>query len=550
MAGRVWDLIVARPRLFLVLLCLCLFLPGLTSLPPLDRDESRFAQASKQMLETGDFVAIRFQDEPRNKKPIGIYWLQAASASVFSAPPHDTIWAYRIPSVLAAIGAVLLTFWLGQVLFDREVAVTAGALIATSLLLIGEAHIAKTDAALLCATLAAMVALARAFLRPLQAGTGNAILFGAGLGASILIKGPVGPMVIGLTALVLWLGDRGADWPKRLKPWISLPIALVIVLPWAVAIWVETDGQFYRDALLGDFGGKLVSGQERHGGWPGYYLLLVSATLWPAALFLVPAALATWQERRDPVARFLIAWALPSWIIFELTPTKLPHYPLPLYPALALAIAAYVQRPLLRGAGLTLAARISAGIFAVVGATVAAAFIVLPMLYGAGAPWWNGAVAAVVLAGVAATTILALLKRRREAGASAIAVGAVAGIALMLLVVPQLDKLTVSVKAADLVREAGATHETIIAASGYAEPSLVFLAGTSVLLGPPEASAAAIEGHPGALALIEQGSDAAFQAAIEARGVRLETLGSAEGLNYSKGDPVIVTLYRVLPGAP
>ena len=59
-------------------------LPGLIALPPLDRDESRFAEATVQMLESGDFVTIHFQDQPRFKKPVGIYWLQAAAISLLS----------------------------------------------------------------------------------------------------------------------------------------------------------------------------------------------------------------------------------------------------------------------------------------------------------------------------------------------------------------------------------------------------------------------------------------------------------------------------------
>ena len=58
---------------------LAALLPGALRLPPIDRDESRYAQATKQMLETKDFVRIRFQDEPRNKKPAGVHWMQAAS---------------------------------------------------------------------------------------------------------------------------------------------------------------------------------------------------------------------------------------------------------------------------------------------------------------------------------------------------------------------------------------------------------------------------------------------------------------------------------------
>src|SRR3954468_3240114 len=78
-------------------------LPGLIAVPALDRDESRFAQATAQMLESRDFVVIRYQDEPRFKKPVGIHWLQAASVTIFSSPEAREIWAYRIPSLLGAM---------------------------------------------------------------------------------------------------------------------------------------------------------------------------------------------------------------------------------------------------------------------------------------------------------------------------------------------------------------------------------------------------------------------------------------------------------------
>ena len=75
----------ARAVAALLALCLILFLPGQISLQPMDRDEPRFAQATKQMLETGDFVDIRFQDEARHKKPVGIHWMQSASVAAAEA---------------------------------------------------------------------------------------------------------------------------------------------------------------------------------------------------------------------------------------------------------------------------------------------------------------------------------------------------------------------------------------------------------------------------------------------------------------------------------
>src|SRR5438309_10281887 len=113
---RVW-LSGWRPYALLAALCFALYLPGIAAIPPLDRDEARFAQASRQMLETGDFLRIRFQDEARNKKPAGIYWLQVAAVAAFSTPASAAIWPYRLPSLLGAMAAVLLTFAIGTALF-------------------------------------------------------------------------------------------------------------------------------------------------------------------------------------------------------------------------------------------------------------------------------------------------------------------------------------------------------------------------------------------------------------------------------------------------
>src|SRR5260370_22816944 len=105
----------ARALAVLLAVALLGFLPGFSSIPPIDRDEARFAQATKQMVESGDSVDIRFQDEVRYKKPVGVYWLQAAvvkTAKALGLPGAlTTIWLYRIPSLLGSTGAVLLPSW-------------------------------------------------------------------------------------------------------------------------------------------------------------------------------------------------------------------------------------------------------------------------------------------------------------------------------------------------------------------------------------------------------------------------------------------------------
>src|SRR3569623_2362053 len=159
---------LVRAVSFLVLCALLLFLPGFFTIPPVDRDEARFAQATKQMVESGDYVDIRFQEDVRYKKPVGIYWLQSAAvhtASALHLPRAQLrIWVYRIPSLLGAIGAVLLTYWTALAFVTRRGAVFAALLMCSSVLLGAEARLAKTDAMLLFTVIAAMGAMARIYL--------------------------------------------------------------------------------------------------------------------------------------------------------------------------------------------------------------------------------------------------------------------------------------------------------------------------------------------------------------------------------------------------
>ena len=123
LARRAMRFALTYPRLCLVLYCLLCWLPGFFTIPPSDRDESRFAQASKQMLETGDFVRIRNGEEDRNRKPIGIHWLQvpfAAAARAAGIARDNPVWPYRLPSLLGAVVGVLATWEAGRRLAGRR----------------------------------------------------------------------------------------------------------------------------------------------------------------------------------------------------------------------------------------------------------------------------------------------------------------------------------------------------------------------------------------------------------------------------------------------
>jgi 4-amino-4-deoxy-L-arabinose transferase-like glycosyltransferase len=497
-------------------------LAGIFTLPPLDRDESRFAQATAQMLETGNFVEINFLDEERNKKPVGIHWMQAVSVAALSDAEARQIWAYRIPSLLGAILAALAAFWGGSKLIGREAAFAGAALFATTVLLGIEGGIAKTDAMLAGCTTLAMAALmnARGGASP---GWKTGLLFWFAIGLGAQIKGPVTPMVAGLAIVALLIWEREWRWLKPVLTWWGPLLAVLMVVPWLVSIQIATEGNFLREALGDDLGPKLVSGHERHGGVPGYHLMLLPLLFFPATLFLVPGVgrlVGALREKTDlaGAARFLVCWAVPTWLVFEILPTKLPHYVLPAYPALALAA----------GWGLVELVKakawqrwVSWGLFAFAGLVFAVLLPVAFVMYGNNASWdavqlsvagvpsgfelsLDPAVAAWVFTASAifvGLTVAAMVSDRVKPGVLALVFAVLAGMGWQLAARGAALPNAYAVRLADQVRAAreysetitGITPEEIVTASSYTEPSLVFSLGTDTVLGDTQEVMAFVE---------------------------------------------------------
>ena len=249
----------ARAAIVLIVAALLNILPGFFAIPPIDRDEARFAQATKQMVESGDYIDIHFQDDVRYKKPVGIYWLQAGVVMAGDAlgfqRAHTTIWLYRIPSLLGAIGAVLVTYWAALAFVTRRAAFLAGLMMATCLLLSVEGKLAKTDAMLLLTSVAAMGALARAYLpeqRARLAATSNWVvpaIFWTALAGGVLLKGPVILMFVGLAVGALVVADRSARWLLALRPLAGVGWFALLVLPWFLAIVMRAGDSFFVESI-------------------------------------------------------------------------------------------------------------------------------------------------------------------------------------------------------------------------------------------------------------------------------------------------------------
>jgi 4-amino-4-deoxy-L-arabinose transferase-like glycosyltransferase len=544
----------------LVALAVLLYWPGQMQVPPLDRDEPRFAQASKQMVETGNFVEISFQDEPRLKKPIGIYWLQSASAALLAPDDPKALWAYRLPSLVGMVLSVLLTAGIGRVLFKGPVGAIGSALFAVAILPGVEAHLAKTDAVLLACILAAQWGLSRAWMAqhpetargPVAMTPWIAAAFWLAIGAGVLVKGPVVVLIAGLTALSLTLWQRRIGWLRALQPLWGVPLALAVIVPWFVAIHFATDGAFWDEAVGRDFLAKIDAGQERHGGPPGLYLLLVWITFWPAAALLGFAALGAWRGRAAPAVQFCLAWIVPNWLVFEAVATKLPHYVMPTYPAIAL-LAAYMlvragQKPRVRWVAEAVRAPVWVAV-GVAGGLALAMFAGPPFI---GGDFALGNIAAAVAFAALAYTLYRFGRRAFEAPFPLALVMATAILGYWpsySLVLPSLSQLWVSSRLADAVVDhtpSACTKPARLVSVGYGEPSLVFLAGTETAMVSASMVPSMLSADPVCtLAAIEARDWPEFETALS--GTPVQTLTTIDGLNYSKGKRVSMRLVRLQP---
>ena len=333
----------ASHYLLLVFICLISFIPGIASIPPLDRDEARYVQATHQMAESGDYVDIRFQDASRYKKPVGIYWLQSAALKLTGYNNDAPVWVYRLVSVAGATIAVLGTAALGAFLFGQSAGLMAGIALAAIVMLGFEARVAKTDATVLATVVIAQGALASIWMASRKqeaAKWAPAVIFWVATAAGVLIKGPITPFVSLLTMGSLSLFYREWRWLKRLKPLSGIFILLAIVLPWLILITLKSGGAFFNESVNKDFLSKVGDAQESHGAPPGYFALIFVVFIWPFGVLAIRGGLqALSRLREDPRLAFLTAWYIPFWLVTELIPTKLPHYILPAYPALLLMMA-------------------------------------------------------------------------------------------------------------------------------------------------------------------------------------------------------------------
>ncbi len=514
-------------------------LPGLGGLPVVDRDEARFAQASRQMMDSNSlegWIVPRVGEKLRLNKPPVIYWLQAGVATVATGgdSSRDAIWMYRLPSALAAIISAGLIFWMGRGMFGSGVGVLAGIMVGTCPLVVFDAHQARADQVLLTVTLAAQFALWKCWQtrdRPGGPSLGAIILLWVMVGIGILTKGPITPFVVGATAIAMAGVSRRFRWIWALRPVLGLIIMSGVVAPWIILLVRSVGWGAIETFIDQEIIRRASSGVEGHWGPPGYHIILLVMLFWPGSLLAgagiirgvrkglrvegqLPGGLKNilHRLRRMRPARqpefFLICWLVPAWIAFELASTKLPHYVLPLYPAVALLVARAVWSgvkalPEAQGrmahAGFVLWLVLGLG-FALTPVGLAVLADVQGWWYQADTEqaWWplSSLSPAVVITSAVLASIFAIIfviigfahihgATARKALTWALAGGILTQVILTSVVLPRLSHIWISPRLMAIIEDdAGESAESALfpplASQGFGEDSLVYMSRSKV----------------------------------------------------------------------
>lgn len=365
---RWFNNISKRPALAVTLSILWLVLIGgvaffwhLGSLGLIDETEPLFAEASRQMLVTGDWITPFFNGETRFDKPALIYWCQAIAYSIFGVNE----WAVRLPSALAALGLISLALYTIQWYLAREdyleqkvrptrrwlTAALGAAIMALNPEMIVWGRAGVSDMLLVGCMDSALLCFFLGYAQPSKSEVKARwyLAFYILIAAAILTKGPVGivlpALIIGI--FLLYMGNA-KEVLREMRPLTGLLIILCLSLPWYVLV-IWRNGENYINSFFGYHNvERFTSVVNRHSAPWYFYFIIVLLGFAPYSVYL-PLAMARlkfWQrnywrsqERSSQLGLFAFFWFITIFGFFTIAVTKLPSYVLPLMPAAAILVA-------------------------------------------------------------------------------------------------------------------------------------------------------------------------------------------------------------------
>jgi len=512
-----------------------------------DRDEPRFAQATVEMIESGNWLFPTFDGNLRPDKPILIYWLMSVPVRLFG--PSE--WAFRFPSALGIGIATFATFIAARRLVSQRAALLAMLILAASPLTMMMGTAATADGWLLCmitAAIAAFICLLDA--RTMTARISCLVMLSIFTGLAQLTKGPVALAVVGFASLgtILFAWRSLPRHRKLLFPVVAAFAASVgIFLLWALQANAATQGEFAQQGLGKHVLSRVLAPMEGHGGnffvsLP-YYIPVLIAGFFPWIALLPASVHALWRNTNGEKAtvqstllrKLVIAWCVPTFVVMSLVATKLPHYVLPIWPALAIVVArSVVDVPQQLHAGWLKPGKI---LLLISGAIGCAGLLIAPFALNLKGLFWGCTAAAIVIA--ATTGIAAWCIRRNKLSRACITMLAgllITQAILAFIALPGFERHKLATPIASTIRQQ-VPADVPVRSVRFGEPTLIFYLWPArvEMTGSVEAIDS-FAAERGTMVLVARRDDIEKSALHELIGSdRYRRIGEKWGYNYSSG---------------
>lgn len=343
---------VSRRALLLLLAALLTFFLGLGRGAIGDSDEAFYAEAAREMVESGNWLTPHYNYELRFQKPILYYWL-AATAYLVAGTGEA---AARLPSALGGLGLVLIAWLAARRWFGDDVAWVAGLIVGTNFGYYSIARLALPDM-----PLALFISLSTwAALESIGAGRAGLartsrdwLLLSSGAAAlAVLTKGPVGlalPALITLAALAVPRDAAQPRWPwRRADLALAAGLFVAVASPWYAAMAREHGLGYLHHFFVGENVDRFATDRYNEPRTLWFYVPIVAGGLLPWSPFMAPWARTAWRvltrgRRLAQQELWLLAWAVVPLLFYSVSIGKQPRYVLPILPPLAILLGRSIQ---------------------------------------------------------------------------------------------------------------------------------------------------------------------------------------------------------------
>jgi 4-amino-4-deoxy-L-arabinose transferase-like glycosyltransferase len=508
-----------------------------------DRDEPRYARVTAEMVESGNYLVPTFNGEVWFDKPILLYWLMSVPVRLLG--PSEI--ACRFAGVMGTAVTLLLTFFIGKKLFDAKAGLWAEAILGTTLLMLFVGSSALVDGIampFIVGAMAIFISRLGGKIRALDAGA-----MGALIGLGMLAKGPLGLLPVFVIIVAIWFGRENIGGFIRNFLWVcfAVVIAAGIFLLWAIPANRAADGELYRVFFGKHIVGRALSPMEGHGGnfllYLPYYPAIMVAGFFPWVIFLPGAFSASLGKRigNAGARNILLSWIIVTVVLMTIAATKLPHYILFAWPAMAVMTGATIvasgqnvlnerDRKWLRG---------GAWFSLPVGLGIAASLIGIGYFTKSKGLITPGLICGAIVLVMTIICCYLQVREKFKGTAKVILAGVlILIIPLLFVLLPAVESIKISPPIAKGIREKTG-KDVPVAMYKYAEPTLNFYVGRKITqLRKTDDVIEWLKGTGNRVLIIPRND---FESIRQNAGdIAFEELASKKGINYSKGKEIEV----------